>query len=423
MKKLVLIIAVIFYSSYSNAQTNVSGSLMANTTWNTSGNPYIVSGNLVIFEGVLLTIEPGVIVKFEQNAGLELRGTLHAIGTSSNPIEFTSNLAVPTKGSWEGLQVIGTSNPLGVGNQVMMKYVNGMYAKTFIDLNIAYHGPYSFNNCYFAFNLAVNKDGGLPSTIFENCQFVSNDNALTHCQFESTAKYCDFINNVNGLEGIRKVDSCYFKGNTGIALSPYGSTNGCKVENNNVGVSCTFNSTNHTFTNNTVINNQSGIEMLTFFNGTQVFTGNTICHNNSNNIKLLTTSNANLSNNCWCTTDSSQIRANIYDGYVNNAYGLVTFMPISSNCPQNPLVINTISKNDDIHIHAYPNPFQNTLMFNADEKGNYSVNLYDLTGRKILNQTFSKSTQINSEYLKSGLYIYEVICENRMITNGKVFKD
>jgi len=423
MKTLILLFAFFFIALISNGQTNISGSVFTSTTWTMSGSPYILSGNVVVFEGVQLTIEPGVVVKFDSGAGFELRGKISAIGTVSNPIKLTSNLANPTKGSWNGIKVIGTTNPLGVGNQVTMEYVKCMYASIFINLDLAYHGPYFFKHCYFADNYSVNKDGGMPSTIFENCQFVSNNDALTYCQFESRASHCDFINNINGLNGIKNVDSCYFTGNTGIALSPYGSTTGCKVENNNIGVSCPFNSSNNVFTDNVVINNQTGIEILSFFNGSHIFTGNTFCNNTSDNVKLLTNNNANIPNNCWCTSDSSQIRANIYDGYINNSHGLVNFMPFSTNCPQNPLNIsNTPSMNNENFI-VFPNPFQNTLTFSSNSEETFTIHFFDLTGRKVLQQKFSKRLVFNTENLISGLYIYNVQNDMGIIYKGKLIKD
>ena len=47
----------------SPAQTNVSGALYSNTTWTAANSPYIVTANVIVFDGVQLTIEPGVTVK------------------------------------------------------------------------------------------------------------------------------------------------------------------------------------------------------------------------------------------------------------------------------------------------------------------------------------------------------------------------
>ena len=76
-------------SFLSNAQTNLSGGVYNSETWDLAGSPYNVSGNLVIFDGVEVTIEAGVKVMFEPSASMELRGKLWAIGTASDSIVFT----------------------------------------------------------------------------------------------------------------------------------------------------------------------------------------------------------------------------------------------------------------------------------------------------------------------------------------------
>jgi hypothetical protein len=65
--------------------TSVSGIIVTDTTWNQAGSPYTLIGNILVNNGVTLTIQPGITV----NIGsfyLMVNGTLQAIGTSTNPV-------------------------------------------------------------------------------------------------------------------------------------------------------------------------------------------------------------------------------------------------------------------------------------------------------------------------------------------------
>ena len=76
--------------NFTEAATVVSSNkITENTIWTLSGSPYIVNETIIIQEGATLTIEPGVIVKFEQT-GLIVRGELSATGAKENPVVFTS---------------------------------------------------------------------------------------------------------------------------------------------------------------------------------------------------------------------------------------------------------------------------------------------------------------------------------------------
>lgn len=422
MKLFNLSLTLLIFSSTCYSQTNISGSVFSSTTWTISGSPYIVSGNVVVFAGVDLTIDPGVAVRFNAGAGIELRGTLIAIGAPGDSIEFTSNNVSPTIGSWNGITVLGTTNPLGVGDQVTMEYVKGSYANVFINLDLAYHGPYVFRHCYFSNNNKVNEDGGMPSTIFEYCTFESNNLGLDWCQFYSRVSNSSFINNVNGVIGIANIDTCYFAGNTGTALEPYGSTVGCTIENNNIGVNGVFNSANDTFINNTVSNNAVGVEIYSYFNGSITFIGNTICDNTSYNVKLLHINNADLSFNCWCSTDSAYIRSKIFDGYVDNAYGLVEYSPIEIDCSQITVGLDEMSELSFISTIIYPNPIENIIHILLENSIDAYIELLDNTGKLILSKKAKDhNTPIDMSEHASGIYFIKVRNNANTITR-KVIK-
>jgi pimeloyl-ACP methyl ester carboxylesterase len=83
-------LALLFTPSFASASTPVSGTLPGDTTWTTAGSPYIVSV-LTIPAGITLTVNPGVVVKFDDLWGaINVNGALVAEGTPGDRISFTS---------------------------------------------------------------------------------------------------------------------------------------------------------------------------------------------------------------------------------------------------------------------------------------------------------------------------------------------
>ncbi len=94
------------------AETSVGGYITADTTWDLSGSPYIVTSDVTLRPSgttATLTIEAGVTITFEQGTGLYISGSsgrvpaLVAQGTESEPIVFTSNADSPAPGDWKGI--------------------------------------------------------------------------------------------------------------------------------------------------------------------------------------------------------------------------------------------------------------------------------------------------------------------------------
>ena len=69
----------------------ISGSLEEDLTLYNLCNPYYITGNLVVREGVTLTIEPGVTVVFSPETFMSVNGNLIAEGTEQDSITFTGN--------------------------------------------------------------------------------------------------------------------------------------------------------------------------------------------------------------------------------------------------------------------------------------------------------------------------------------------
>lgn len=85
---LISLFAISFNVVY--ADTYITSSIATSTTWDDTGNTYIIPYGISVDSGVTLTIEPGVIIKFEEGSFLDVNGTLNAEGTPEDPIFFTS---------------------------------------------------------------------------------------------------------------------------------------------------------------------------------------------------------------------------------------------------------------------------------------------------------------------------------------------
>ena len=95
-------VVLFIFPASARAETIVSSDIISDTTWTLAGSPYVVSGFLEIDSSVTLTIEPGVVVKFDTGAELSVSGALRAEGTESQPIYFTSLLDDTVGGDTNG---------------------------------------------------------------------------------------------------------------------------------------------------------------------------------------------------------------------------------------------------------------------------------------------------------------------------------
>lgn len=87
-----LSVAALILSSYALGQTTVpGGTYSSNVTWGPSGSPYVLTGNLTIAAGAVLTIQAGTVVKMSgQTRTITVNGQLLAQGNSANAVVFTS---------------------------------------------------------------------------------------------------------------------------------------------------------------------------------------------------------------------------------------------------------------------------------------------------------------------------------------------
>ena len=62
--------------------TEVGGDIDDDTNWSLANSPYIVTENVRVLSGATLTIEPGVVVKFDPGKKLRIAGLNRGLGNT-----------------------------------------------------------------------------------------------------------------------------------------------------------------------------------------------------------------------------------------------------------------------------------------------------------------------------------------------------
>ena len=229
-----------------------------------------------------------------------------------------------------------------------------------------------------------------------------------------------FINNYDGATA-EYVTNSVFTGNTDIAVYAYTSLQHCEIYGNNIGAEWDGHY-NTAINYNYIHDNTIGVQLDRFWNDLTVsFNNNKICSNSTWNIQYDYTNNADLSNNCWCSTDSSYVRSKIRDGYVNSSYGLISYNTDNS-CIAGISDVKTLPVAPGT-IKLYPNPFYDhaTLVFTCLRGHQYKVIITDQLGRtiKTMDRLTSGTVDINRDYMAPGLYFYSLMDERHLMNAGK----
>ena len=112
------------------SMAEVGGVIDTDTTWTVANSPYVVTSSVLVQQGVTLTINPGVEVKFNGGTSLRIDGELIAQGASDNKITFTSNQTTPDLGDWGCIFFTNTSTDAVVGSSG--NYVGGSILRSVI---------------------------------------------------------------------------------------------------------------------------------------------------------------------------------------------------------------------------------------------------------------------------------------------------
>ena len=93
---------IILISFFVQSQTEVSGTISSDTTWSLNNSPYVITADILVDNGVTLTIEPGVSILANPITYIKCLGTVKAIGNEQNKITFDTNSSTEI---WGGIKI------------------------------------------------------------------------------------------------------------------------------------------------------------------------------------------------------------------------------------------------------------------------------------------------------------------------------
>lgn len=326
--------------------TNVKGLISKNTTWTVAGSPYIVTGgNVTVGKNAALTIEPGVVVKFNANLAILVgsatdgKGCLVARGRENSPITFTSNAgAIP--GKWSRIHF--TDYAVDAVYDTNGNYISG----SMLEHVIVEYAGYSNYGAIFA---------------------EKSSPFLNYCEARHNSYYGIRVDGINGPAV--KITNCQAWDNSKSGIYIWGGT-GHKLLNNNIhdnhntGIYF-YSSNSNSLTTNTVCGNESesaGGGIVFYCSSGNTLIGNTISGNTS-----VGAGGGIYFYGHWNTLNQNTICDNKSDG----VGGGITFY----NSGGNTLTGNTISGNTSSN-------FGGGIYFGGDSPGSSGSNT--LTANTIL---------------------------------------
>lgn len=410
-------------------QTPVSGGLYSNTIWTAANSPYLVVDEVIVFPDVTLTIEPGVVVMFDEDEKLTVRGELIAVGTEQDSIKFTTSATPGVVGSWHGITLGGSV--AGIGE---FEYCTIEYSHYGIDFVWGWGGsvPSSIQKCAFRNNLIGIYGYGSYTLSISDCLFSNNSKGTQTGQI--SISNCVFFNNTIGVgggsgSGYSTISNSIFCGNQkGIFKS--GIVENSLLKNNRIGIEYGVRPYN-----SIIINNEIGIKAVD-----ETGTGNVICDNDTNLMNLNPTA-IDASGNCWCSNNATTIGNSVWDGYDNPQLGLVTYLPTAPcvdwsmydtlscyNVAATYLLFNSlvhIAEIESSSLSVYPNPFtfQAQLNYNIPHDVPPTLQLTDMLGRvvqKVQLPSNEGTYTFDAAELGTGVYLCTLLNGTEIMATQKV---
>ena len=184
---------------------SLSGPIEEDLTLYNLCNPYYITGNIVVREGVTLTIEPGVTVVFSPQTYMSVNGKLIAEGTEQDSITFTGNgwndINIQSSSRGSSLKYVRITDISGSDNEWKLRLRNGVISNSEI-YNVGM-GIYLMDSASVEYSVirdieykAIDAEGA--STIYGNRIYNIYNRSSNGNSAVSIRNYSVFRNNIIG---------------------------------------------------------------------------------------------------------------------------------------------------------------------------------------------------------------------------------
>ena len=339
-----LVFASNLYFAEAQNGTNENGLINLDTAWTQAKSPYNLLGPVDVINGVTLTIEPGVIVNFNDNY-IQVDGVLEATGSSDQQIYLNRGKIIFTSLS-------DKDNVESIIEHCVLNVSLEATASLEIISNIITATVSVKGSCEILNNTIRN-----DILVLEGSPIISNNvilNGQIKIYLGKAAGYLPEISNNSIIGG---GIACYGANGYGGYANISGNTlSSCQtailagdsivernyIRGNNVGIEIG----NGAIENNTIIDNSIAIKIpkeqvyssgFGVLNKNPIILNNNIYENANFSIYSTVSNNVNAAYNWWGTTDQQVINATIYDNKNDFNLGTVTFVPfLAAPNPQAP---------------------------------------------------------------------------------------
>jgi len=312
--------------------SQVGGYIDSSMTWTLDLSPYLVMSPVIVDSHAVLTVDPGVEIRFDWKMGIVVLGSMIADGTPDSMILFSA-----IDGVWSGLAFTGgASDTLSSLSYCIIEYCNaGVVCNSLTSPTIEHCVIQNFTNI------------GIYVGYLAEAQIVDNDILDPAPGGSSMGVQCDPYafpwihgNRITGhAQGIQCryvsftiIDSNYIADcDTGVSfLYTYNTVTlrGSNLEGNNVGIGLVWSSPD--ITDNSIWENTKAMQPGP---GSNPYFHQNDLSDNTWTVFNQTPNRIDAEQNWWGTTDSTMIAAGIWDRYDTTGIGIVDFVPVLTAPP------------------------------------------------------------------------------------------